>query len=270
MTYLEKVQAAAAYIRENLGTGADTLVVLGSGLGKYCERLGDKESLAYRDIPHFPVSTAQSHKGNLVLGKSNGKPVYVMQGRFHLYEGYDPADVVLPIRALHQLGVKRILLTNAAGGINPAYRVGDFMLIDDHLKFIFPSPVAGMDALSFGDRFVNMTGAYDREWLAYAEKALKAENIPAHRGVYALMPGPQFETPAEIRALRMLGGDAVGMSTVPECIAARQLDMKVIGISCISNAAAAEDVNVSGDEVVETTNRVMDRFCRAIDLMLQF
>lgn len=250
----------AEFLKKRLPSVPETFVILGSGLGTFGEQLDNLYSMDYSEIPGFVRSTADSHKGKLLYGTIGKKPVLLMQGRFHYYEGYSLDQVVYPVRVMAMMGVRNMVVTNAAGGINPTYSVGDFMLIKDHLKLTGISPLRGTEVLELGDRFVNMTGAYDEEFRRIAKESAHRLGITLQEGVYALMAGPQFETPAEIRMLNLLGGDAVGMSTVPEVIAARQMGLRVLGISCITNAAAKEGIDVSGEEVIETTERIKDTF----------
>lgn len=264
MQYQDYCQAAE-YINSKLTGKPDIAVVLGSGLGKMANELPGAVRIPYREIPFFPQSTVDSHKGELVFGELAGKKVLFMSGRFHYYEGYLLEQTVIPIRVFHLLGIKRLIVTNAAGGINEKFAPGDFMLITDHIKFFDESPVRGKNIPEFGQRFFDLSEAYDKRFRNTALAAAQACGIGLRQGVYAYMPGPQFETPAEIRALRVLGADAVGMSTVPEVIAANQCGMRVLGISCISNMAAGIlSQPISDDEVVEVANRVSAQFIALI------
>ena len=262
---IDHYQQAADYIRKQIGAVPETAVVLGSGLGRLAEDAAEAVRIPYADIPFFPRSTVSSHKGELVCGKLNGRPVLMMAGRFHFYEGYHMEQTAFPVRVFFLLGVKNLIVTNAAGGINLDYRPGDFMLITDHIKFFDDSPARGTHLPVFGQRFFDLSEAYDGGLRRLAEQTAATLQIPLQKGVYAYMPGPQFETPAEIRALRTLGADAVGMSTVPEVIAANQCGMRVLGISCISNMAAGiYDRPLSDDEVTETAGRVSEQFISLI------
>ncbi len=269
-TEQSKVQAAAAYIREAAAQRQIPLpqvaVVLGSGLGALTEQLETAVQLPYTDIPHFPVPTVASHAGVLHIGSLRGTPVFLFSGRYHYYEGYDFRTVTFYVRVLHELGVKVLALTNAAGGINTEFAVGDFMLITDHIKLCADSPERGAGDGWFGPRFFDMTTAYTPRLCAVAHQSAAAVPVSLREGVYCFMGGPQFETPAEIRALRLLGGDAVGMSTVPEAITASRCGMEVLGLSCITNAAAGvvEGAPVSDEEVTETANRVAREFCALV------
>lgn len=254
-------QQAAEYIRSRIDTVPQIAVILGSGLGKLAETVKDAVRIPYGEIPHFSRSTVDSHKGELTVGRLAGKTVLIMSGRFHYYEGYSMAQITFPIRVFYLLGIKSLIVTNAAGGINTDFAPGDLMLIEDHIKFFSDSPVRGENIPIFGQRFFDLSDGYSRDLRRVAEEAAAECGLSLRKGVYAYMSGPQFETPAEIRMLRVLGADAVGMSTVPEVIVANQCGIKVLGISCISNMAAGIlDQPVSDDEVVETANRVSKEF----------
>ncbi|MBN1777401.1 MAG: purine-nucleoside phosphorylase [Clostridiales bacterium] len=269
MTYLEQIDKAADYIRKACGA-ADVAVVLGSGLGDYAEQLKDGISVPYRDIPHFPVSTVEGHAGNWHAGTLHGKKVYLMQGRFHAYEGYSMQDVTMPIRVMARLGVKTLLLTNAAGGVNTEFPQGCLMLISDVMNFSGRNPLIGQNLKEFGPRFPDMTYALDPTLKDLARNTAKALDIPLQEGVYCWLTGPSYETPAEIRALRMLGADAVGMSTVPEIIVGRHCGMRVMGVSCITNMAAGIlDQELDMYEVIETGRRVKHIFAKLVDGILK-
>ncbi|MDD2362444.1 MAG: purine-nucleoside phosphorylase [Oscillospiraceae bacterium] len=247
----EQYEQSADFLKNRLGEIPPTAVVLGSGLGSLTDELEAAVKIPYADIPGFPRSTVESHAGLLFCGRLDGQPVIMLSGRFHYYEGYSPQTVSFYVRVLHLLGVKKIILTNAAGGVNFSYEVGDFMLIADHIKFFSESPVRGQNINRFGERFFDLTRLYSPNMREAAKKCAKNLGIPLHEGVYFYMPGPEFETPAEIRAIRALGGDAVGMSTVFEAVTAAQCGMEVLGISCITNMAAGiiQDSTVSDTEV---------------------
>jgi purine-nucleoside phosphorylase len=213
-------------------------VVLGSGLGGFAQALEKPAVIPYREIPDFPTSTAIGHKGELVLGSSGGVPVAVMAGRVHLYEGYRPDEVVFPVRVLARLGVKVLILTNAAGSVNVNYKPGELMVISDHINLMGVNPLVGPNEEQLGPRFFDMSDAYDPALREIAEKACWKAGVTVRHGVYVAVAGPSYETPAEIRAFRTLGADVVGMSTVPEVIAARHMGVRVLAISCITNLAA--------------------------------
>lgn len=263
-----QVQAAAAFAHERLGERGDDVVaavgvVLGSGLGHVADVVVDNggRAVEYGAIPHFPTSSVEGHKGRLVAGRVGGARVVLMQGRVHRYEGYGASQVVFPIRVLHALGVRRLMVTNAAGGLGDGFAAGDLMLIEDHLNLTGDNPLVGQNDERFGPRFPDMSDAYAAHLREVAAKVAAERSLPLRRGVYAGLLGPSYETPAEIRMLKTLGAHAVGMSTVHEVIAANHLGMEVLGISCISNLAAGiSPVKLSHDEVKETTTRVGDAF----------
>ena len=264
--YTRQVQEAAAYVRSALGgRRPEIAITLGSGLGDLAERLDAPLTIPYKEIPHFPVSTVSGHKGQFVCGKLGGKEVLCMQGRFHYYEGYDLKQVTMPVRVMKLLGIDSLLVTNAAGGINTGFHAGTLMLIEDHLNLTGENPLIGENLDAFGDRFFDMTVAYDKEYRTLAKATAEELNIPLATGVYAWLTGPNFETPAEIRYLRTIGADAVGMSTVPEVLAARHSGIRVLGISCITNLAAGmTDNTLSHEEVKETAGRVQNEFIRLV------
>lgn len=258
---LEQASQAARVIRNTLGEHFDIAVVLGSGLGGLADKLFDKQELDYSKIPHFPTSTVSSHAGKLMSGVLGGKRVLLMAGRFHFYEGYTFAQTAFPVRVMSLLNIPYLLVTNAAGGIDTSFVPGDLMCIADHIKFFSDSPARGEHIPEFGPRFFDLSEAYSKELRQIAFQCAEELSIPLKQGVYAFMPGPQFETPAEIRMLRTLGAHAVGMSTVAEVIAANQCGIKVLGISCISNMAAGVlDQPITDEEVVEVAGRISHRF----------
>lgn len=257
---------SAAYIAGRLTIRPELCIVLGSGLGCLTEEMTDRQEIAYTDIPHFPRPTVPTHAGRLVAGRLAGQPVLAMSGRFHYYEGHSFADTAYYVRVMHLLGIRRLIVTNAAGGVNPDFAVGELMLISDHLKFFSDSPARGTVPPMFGSRFFDMSAAYTPSLRELARRCAEQEDVTLREGVYAFMPGPQFETPAEVRALRLLGADAVGMSTVPEVIAAAQCGMEVLGISCITNPAAgtAEGLVLSDEDVNLAAGRAGERFRRLV------
>jgi len=264
MTDFEAATAAAAYIRERMKEPPGLCVVLGSGLGSLAGRVVSPVRLPYKEIPGFPELTLRTQSGQLLLGRLGDKPAAVMAGRFHYYEGHSFEALTRYVRVMHLLGVNRLLITNAAGGVNPTFRTGEFMLIRDHIKLFSDSPARGAGFEDYGfPRFFDMSHTYSAAWRQLAREAARGFGIPLRDGVYFYMPGPQFETPAEIRAIRAMGGDAVGMSTVPEVIAAAQCGMEVLGISCITNPAAGvvPERRLSDEEVNEAAVAVADRFC---------
>lgn len=252
----EKVKQAADFVRSKLEISPTVGIILGSGLGNLADQIEQKLEIPYCDIPNFAVSTAPGHRGQLVCGSLRGVQVICMQGRLHCYEGHEMADIVLPIRVMKLLGVKTLIVTNAAGGINLSFRVGDLMLIDDHINFMGRNPLMGPNAAEFGPRFCDMTYAYTPKLRHLAEDTAKALSIDLKHGVYLACSGPSFETPAEIRAFRALGADAVGMSTVPEVIAASHSGLQVLAFSLITNMAAGVlDQPLSEQEVLDIGNR---------------
>lgn len=274
-TEREQVQRAAAYIEQCIrsvgATVPDTAIVLGSGLGFLTDRMEQAIRIPYEEIPGFPVSTVESHAGVLCVGQLSGKAVFAFSGRFHYYEGYDFRTVTFYVRVLHCLGVHTLVLTNAAGGMNPAFRPGDLMLISDHIKLCADSPERGAADPFFGPRFFDMTETYTPRLRELAKDTAAALSLPIYEGVYCFMGGPQFETPAEIRALRLLGGDAVGMSTVPEAIVAARCGMDILGISCITNMAAGmiAGTHISDEEVTEVAGNASGRFSALVCAVLE-
>ena len=262
----ERIQKAYEYVAGKLTIQPKVGIVLGSGLGDYAERAEQVSYIPYSEIPGFPVSTVFGHKSRFAIGMVQGVPAIMMQGRFHCYEGYDPAEVVLPIRVMKRLGVETLLLTNAAGGIHDDWEPGILMNITDHINFAGYNPLRGPNLESFGPRFPDMSQCYDLELQAMMEKSAAQHGIDLKKGVYLMTAGPNFETPAEIRMFRVLGADAVGMSTVPEVLAARHCGMRVAGVSCITNyAAGISKTPLSHEEVFETANRVQKQFVQLID-----
>jgi purine-nucleoside phosphorylase len=255
------IEEAAAYIRSKTGLEPEIGLILGSGLGVLGDDLEASVVLHYSDIPHFPVSTVEGHAGELVIGKLAGRGVILMKGRFHLYEGYEPEKTAFPVRVMKALGVSKLLVTNAAGGVNLAYRPGDLMVISDHLNLTGRNPLIGPNDNTLGARFPDMSEAYSRRLREATKQTAKELGFEVREGVYAGLLGPNYETPAEIRMLRVIGGDAVGMSTVSEVIVASHAGIEVLGISCISNMAAGIlDQPLSHSEVMETTELVKERF----------
>ena len=250
------------YIASRLGARKPEIgIVLGSGLGDMADAIENPVVIDYHDIPHFPVSTVPGHKGRLVIGMLEGRCVLCMQGRFHYYEGYSMEEVVYPVRTMKMLGIDNLFLTNAAGCVNEKWNAGDLMLIEDHIKIVAENPLRGKNPEELGDRFFDMTRAYDKGLLTLAEKAAIRKGIPVRKGVYMLFAGPSFETPAEVRFARIAGADAVGMSTVPEAIAASHMHMRTLGISCLTNMAAGIlDQPLNHEEVLETGERVKKTF----------
>jgi len=270
LAFYDRIVEAGEYIRRHVGTFPDTVVVLGSGRGAFAEKLADARSLDYPAIPHWPAPTVVGHAGRLVVGRSGKRPVAVLAGRSHVYEGRPLDEVTFGIRVVAWLGARTIILTNAAGGMNPDFSVGDLMVIDDHINFMGRNPLIGPHDNRLGARFPDMSEIYSLRLRAIARAAAHQIGHPLQHGVYIGVTGPNYETPAEISAFRSLGADAVGMSTVPEAIVARQMGVEVLGISCISNMAAGMlPQPLSEHEVLETTSRVRDRFIALLEHVLE-
>ena len=253
-------QEAADFILSAIDGKPETAIVLGSGLGALAEKIENATIIPYGEIPHFMNSTAAGHKGNLIFGTLGGKQVLAMQGRFHYYEGYTMQQVTFPIRVMKLMGVKNLLVSNAAGGINNTFKVGDLMIIRDHINML-PNPLIGKNDEAFGTRFPDMTRAYDREFIGYMEEIAASHNIPLKKGVYVGLTGPSYETPAEYAFYGKVGGDAIGMSTVPEVIIARHAGIRVFGMSVITNEGYhfADDFVNDGDDVVKAANQAADK-----------
>ncbi|MDK2901628.1 MAG: purine-nucleoside phosphorylase [Thermosediminibacterales bacterium] len=252
MVLKEKIAASSSYINQFSKGPVDIGIILGSGLGAFADIIEDKYIIPYTDIPNFPVSTVKGHAGRLIIGSLKGKRILVMQGRFHYYEGYTMDLVTFPVKVMKQLGVKVLIITNAAGGLNPDFNQGDLMLITDHINFMGANPLIGPNDEELGPRFPDMYEAYDRELIHLAEEIGNQKGIFLRKGVYIAVTGPSYETPAEIKMLRLLGADCVGMSTVPEVIVARHQGLRVLGISCITNVPINRMGHTDHNQVVET------------------
>ena len=269
MDEMKRIDEAAAKVLAVCGK-ADIGVILGSGLGDYAEALEDAVKLPYSEIPGFPRSTVAGHAGMWCCGTLYGKRVVMMQGRFHYYEGYGMKDVTLPVRVMQKIGVKTLIVTNAAGGVNLGYHPGELMVIGDMFSMTAQNPLIGPNLDAFGPRFPDMSCAFDKELRALAHECANEQGFALREGVYAQMAGPTYETPAEIRMLRTLGADAVGMSTEPEVIVARHGGLRVLGISCITNMAAGIlDQPLNHAEVTETANRVKGQFRNLLDRIIE-
>ena len=265
MHYMDKLKKTEKYIREKVKDIPKIAIILGSGLGSLADEIEDKIVLPYKDIPNFPISTISGHKGELIFGKLNNVPIIAMNGRFHYYEGYDLKETTYPIRVFSLLGVKTIILTNAAGGINETFKKGDLMIINDQLSFFCESVLRGPNMDEFGERFIDMCTTYDKEYINILKEIMIENTGDYHEGVYVYMKGPTYETPAEIRALRTLGADAVGMSTVPEAVVAHHSGIKCAGITCITNMAAGVTNEIlSHKEVKETAQKSEELFKKII------
>lgn len=262
---MTKYTEAAEYLRAHVGQ-AEIGIVLGSGLGDYAETLENGQYVPYADIPHFPVSTAPGHAGRWWTGKLHGKRVCMLQGRFHAYEGYDMREITMYVRVMKLLGVKVLILTNAAGCVNTAWGPGNLMMISDFINFSGKNPLTGPNLPEFGPRFPDMSECFSKRLRALCRAQAERLGVTVREGVYMWFNGPCYETPAEIRMARVVGADAVGMSTVPETIVANHCGMEVLGISCLTNMAAGIlDQKLSEEEVMETAARVKDTFRALLD-----
>ncbi|MBP1962041.1 purine-nucleoside phosphorylase [Paenibacillus aceris] len=262
---IQKIQEAAAFISKETNIKPQIGLILGSGLGVLADLIEQPIVVDYSRIPHFPVSTVEGHAGELVVGTIKGKQVLVMKGRFHAYEGYGAETVSFPVRVMKELGVETLIVTNAAGGINESYQVGDLMVISDHLNLTYRNPLIGPNDSALGVRFPDMSEAYSKRLRKLAHEVAASQDFKLQEGVYVGLLGPNYETPAEIRMFRTLGGDAVGMSTVPEVIVARHAGIEVLGFSCISNMASGIlDQPLSHAEVMETTEKVKPKFLKLV------
>lgn len=260
----KKIQETALFIQERMHTKPDTAIILGSGLGRLVEEINIESEIPYSEIPNMPVSTVEGHSGKLLFGKLGDRDVLAMQGRFHYYEGYSMKEVTFPIRVMYELGIKNLFVSNAAGGMNPAMKVGDLMIIADHINSFPENPLRGKN-FPTGPRFPSMHAAYDPEFITKAEEIAQTLGIPVHRGVYVGTAGPTFETPAEYKMFRSWGGDAVGMSTVPEVIVAVHCGIRVFGMSVITDlggfdqavAVSHEEVQIAADSAQPKMTAIM-------------
>jgi purine-nucleoside phosphorylase len=258
---MDAIQEAVAFIRAKSSIEPEAGVILGSGLGNVVDAVDVEVAIPYAEIPGARASTVMGHQGRLILGRAKGTPVAVMQGRVHFYEGYEMDEVMFLTRVLGKLGIKKLVVTNAAGGINTSYVAGDLMLISDHINFMGVNPLRGRNVDDLGLRFPDMSDAYAESLRAIAKEVAAAMSLEVKEGVYLGLSGPTYETPAEIRAFRILGADAVGMSTVPEVIAASHMQIPALGISCITNMAAGIlKQKLTHQEVMDTTQRVQQQF----------
>ena len=258
-------QETVDFIKSKVTDIPKIAIILGSGLGSLSDEIENKVTISYKDIPNFPVSTVEGHKGELIFGTISDVPIIAMNGRFHYYEGYDLKETTYPIRIFKLLGVRTLILTNAAGGINETFKKGDLMIINDQLSFFCESVLRGANMDEFGDRFIDMSTTYDKDYIKILKDIMINICGDYHEGVYAYMKGPTYETPAEIRALRSLGADAVGMSTVPEAVVAHHSGIKCAGITCITNMAAGVTNEIlSHEEVKETAIKAEANFKKVI------
>ena len=266
----ERVEAAAGAVRRRCGPLPTTALILGSGLGDFADTLADAVVMPYGELPDWPVSTVVGHSGRLVVGTVAGRRVAALAGRVHAYEGHPLAAVVFSTRVMARLGVKELVVTNAAGGVNTAFGRGALMVIDDHINLMGANPLTGENDDRFGPRFPDMTEVYSTRLRRVADEAAAAKGLSVAHGVYAALGGPSYETPAEIRFLRTIGADAVGMSTVPEAIAARQMGLEVLGLSCITNMAAGVlSQPLNHEDVLETTRQVRGTFIALLEGIIE-
>jgi purine-nucleoside phosphorylase len=266
----DRVEKSAATVRSRCGALPETAIVLGSGLGDFAGTLVDAVTMPYGDLPYWPASRVVGHEGQLVIGNVGGTRVAALSGRAHFYEGHDLGTVVFATRVMGRIGVRRLILTNAAGGINTGFAQGALMIIDDHINMLGSNPLIGMNDDRFGTRFPDMSEVYSARLRRIADDAARARGVPVSHGIYIAVHGPSYETPAEIRFFRTIGADAVGMSTVPEAIAARHMGIEVLGISCITNMAAGVlPQPLVHDEVMETARRVRGSFIALLEGIIE-
>ena len=265
----EKIQETASWLKARMSTSPTTAIILGTGLGQLASEITDSYEFAYKDIPNFPVSTVEGHAGKLIFGKLGGKDIMAMEGRFHFYEGYNMKEVTFPIRVMYELGIKTLFVSNASGGMNPSFKIGDLMIIDDHINFFPEHPLRGKN-FPTGPRFPDMHETYDHELIALADSIASEKGIEVKHGVYIGVQGPTFETPAEYRMYRGFGADAVGMSTVPEVIVAHHCGIKVFGISIITDLGGFDvPVAVSHAEVQVAANNAQPKMTEIMREMIR-
>lgn len=266
---LKKIEEAVSFIQSKTDVKPSIGIILGTGLGGLVNEIEIIDTISYEDIPNFPVSTVESHSGKLIFGKLGGKHVVAMQGRFHYYEGYDLKQVTFPVRVMKQLGIERLVVSNASGGVNPEHIIGEIMIIDDHINLFPGNPLIGKNVDELGPRFPDMSDAYDVDMIAIAEKIAKENDIRIARGVYAGLTGPTLETPAEYKMIRILGADAVGMSTVPEIIAARHMEIPCFAISIITDLGVEGKIKkVSVQDVIEVASRQEPKMTKIISELI--
>lgn len=262
---LEKINETARFLMEAQTTNPSVGIILGTGLGGLVNEIKIETTIPYEKIPNFPVSTVEGHQGQLIFGKINGKSIMAMQGRFHYYEGYTMKEVTFPVRVMKQMGISRLIVSNASGGLNPDYKVGDIMIIDDHINMFGDNPLTGKNLADLGPRFPDMSQPYSRELIARAREIAGKRGIPVKQGVYVGTAGPTFETPAEYKFFRIIGGDAVGMSTVPEVIVARHMGMACFGVSIITDSGVpGQIVEISHEEVQQVAAAAEPKMTRII------
>ncbi|MFA9556065.1 purine-nucleoside phosphorylase [Evansella sp. AB-rgal1] len=267
---IEKIKQSVQFIQGKINVKPEIGLILGSGLGDLADDVTNAVKIDYRDIPHFPSSTVEGHKGQLVIGELEGKIVCAMQGRFHFYEGYSMQEVTLPVRVMNLLGCESLIVTNACGGMNEQFQPGDLMIITDHINFTGANPLIGANYDELGPRFPDMSHAYTPKLREHACKVAETLHINVQQGVYAAVSGPTYMSAAELIMLRKLGGDVVGMSTVPEVIVARHMNMNVLGISCITDMAIGETIEgITHEEVMEVASKAKPRFIKLVRSLLQ-
>ncbi|WP_432664810.1 purine-nucleoside phosphorylase [Wukongibacter baidiensis] len=266
----KKINEASSFIKGKIAVNPEIGLILGSGLGSLANEIEDKTIVKYEEIPNFPVSTVEGHEGQLVIGTLEGKKVIAMQGRFHFYEGYTMQEVTFPVRVMKELGVKMLLVTNACGGMNPELYPGALMFIEDHINFTGANPLIGPNDKELGTRFPDMSTAYNKELIELGKKVGDKLEIKTEKGVYLAISGPNYMSAAELRMLRRLGADTVGMSTVPEVIVARHSDLKILGISCVTDMAIADELEpLEHSAVVEVANRTRPKFIKLVKGILK-
>lgn len=270
MALLDLINETSSYIKNKLEIEPEIGLILGSGLGSLANEISNPTILKYEEIPNFPVSTVAGHKGQLVIGELEGKVVIAMQGRFHYYEGYSMQEITFPVRVMKMLGVKTLLVTNACGGMNKKLYPGALMLITDHINFMGDNPLIGHNIEELGPRFPDMSTAYDKDLINLAKNITNKHGFKVEEGVYAAISGPYYFSRAELKMLRTIGGDTIGMSTVPEVIVAKHMGLKVLGISCVTDMAIAEEiVSISHEEVVEVANKTRPKFIKLVKNILK-
>lgn len=261
---------SVTFIKDRIKNTPEIGIILGSGLGDFADTIDEKIEIPFSDIPGFPVSTVKGHDGKLIFGNINNKEVCIMKGRIHFYEGYDISDVVYPVKVISELGIKTLIVTNAAGGVNTDFEAGDLMIITDHINLMGKNPLIGPNDEKVGPRFLDMTNLYDKDLVSLTEKAARELGIKTQRGVYIYFTGPSYETAAEVRMARILGADAAGMSTVPEVIVARHRGLKILGISTITNMGTGVlDKPLDHTEVVEVGKEVSGKFKELLNKVIE-
>lgn len=262
---LEKIQEAVDYLATRTNVQPELGIILGTGLGGLVNEINIVDTISYEDIPNFPVSTVESHSGKLIFGELGGKQVVAMQGRFHFYEGYTLKEVTFPVRVMKMLGIQRLVVSNASGGVNPDYEIGEIMILKDHINLFPGNPLIGKNLDDLGPRFPDMSDAYDMDMIAIAENVAKENDIKVVRGIYAGLTGPTLETPAEYKMIHILGADAVGMSTVPEVIVARHMEIPCFAVSIITDLGVEGKIQkVSVQDVIEVANRQEPKMTKII------